>query len=90
MREADTVRRVTAELNAVAARRTAPARSDRKSAVVNDTVVITGIGMVTALGNTRESTWERMLAGECGIRPAELFDTEGYRSRLAAEVHTSD
>ena len=27
-----------------------------------------------------------MLAGECGIRPATLFDTEGYRSRIAAEV----
>jgi 3-oxoacyl-[acyl-carrier-protein] synthase II len=57
--------------------------------VVNDTVVITGIGMVTALGNTRESTWEHMLAGQCGIQQAELFDTEGYRSRLAAEVDTS-
>jgi 3-oxoacyl-[acyl-carrier-protein] synthase II len=56
--------------------------------VVNHTVVITGIGMVTALGNTRETTWERMVAGECGIRPAQLFDTVGYRSRLAAEVDT--
>ena len=85
-REAETVRRVAAELNAVAARRAAPARSDRRRAVVNDTVVITGIGLVTALGTTREETWQRMLAGECGIRHAELFDTDGYRSRVAAEV----
>ena len=27
-----------------------------------------------------------MLAGECGIRPTTVFDTEGYRSRVAAEV----
>ena len=53
---------------------------------MNDTVVITGIGMITALGNTRETTWERMVAGECGIRQTDLFDTEGYRSRLSAQV----
>lgn len=56
---------------------------------MNATVVITGIGMVTSLGHSREATWERMVAGECGIRPAELFDTTGYRSRLAAEVQTN-
>ncbi len=49
-------------------------------------VAITGIGLVTALGATREETWRRMLAGECGIRAATVFDTDGYRSRVAAEV----
>ena len=49
-------------------------------------VVITGIGLVTALGATREESWRRMLAGECGVRPTTVFDTEGYRSRVAAEV----
>ena len=57
---------------------------------MNDTVVITGIGMVTSLGNTRESTWAHMLAGDCGIRRAELFDTEGYRSRLSDYVNQRD
>jgi len=49
-------------------------------------VAITGIGLVTALGATREESWRRMLAGECGVRPTTVFDTAGYRSRVAAEV----
>jgi 3-oxoacyl-[acyl-carrier-protein] synthase II len=53
---------------------------------MNRRVVVTGIGLVTALGATREESWRRMLAGECGIRPATVFDTTGHRSRVAAEV----
>jgi 3-oxoacyl-[acyl-carrier-protein] synthase II len=49
-------------------------------------IAITGIGLVTALGTTREESWRRMLEGECGIRPTTVLDTEGYRSRVAAEV----
>jgi len=49
-------------------------------------IAITGVGLVTALGATRDETWRRMLAGECGIRPATVFNTDGYRSRVAAEV----
>jgi 3-oxoacyl-[acyl-carrier-protein] synthase II len=49
-------------------------------------VAIVGIGLVTALGAGREETWRRMLAGACGIEPATVLDTEGYRCRLAAEV----
>jgi len=49
-------------------------------------VAITGVGLVTALGTTREESWRRMLAGECGIRATTVFDTDGYRSRVAAEV----
>ena len=53
-------------------------------------VAITGIGLVTALGSTREQTWRRMVAGECGVRPVTLFDAAGYRSQIAAEVATSE
>ncbi len=49
-------------------------------------IAITGIGLVTALGATREDSWRRLVAGACGIRPVTVFETEGYRSRVAAEV----
>lgn len=49
-------------------------------------VVITGIGIVSALGPTRESTWSRMLEGACGIGPLTTFPTAGYRSQIGAEV----
>ena len=49
-------------------------------------IAITGIGLVTALGSTREETWDRLVGGECGVRPVTVFDTDGYRSRVAAEV----
>jgi 3-oxoacyl-[acyl-carrier-protein] synthase II len=49
-------------------------------------VAITGIGLISALGSSREAVWEHMIAGLCGIRPVTLFDTTGFRSRIAAEV----
>jgi 3-oxoacyl-[acyl-carrier-protein] synthase II len=53
-------------------------------------IAVTGIGLVTALGSTREDNWTRLLAGDCGIGPATVFDVEGYRSRIAAEVAMDD
>jgi 3-oxoacyl-[acyl-carrier-protein] synthase II len=49
-------------------------------------VAITGIGLITALGATREACWDALLAGACGVRPMTAFDAAGYRSRVAAEV----
>jgi 3-oxoacyl-[acyl-carrier-protein] synthase II len=49
-------------------------------------VAITGIGLVTGLGATREETWQGLMAGRCAVRPVTIFDTAGYRSRVAAEV----
>jgi 3-oxoacyl-[acyl-carrier-protein] synthase II len=53
-------------------------------------VAITGIGLVSGLGTTREETWRRLVAGECGVKPLTLFNSEGHRSRMAAEVATAD
>ena len=49
-------------------------------------VAITGIGLVTGLGASREATWQGLMAGRCAVRPVTAFETEGYRSRVAAEV----
>jgi 3-oxoacyl-[acyl-carrier-protein] synthase II len=47
---------------------------------------ITGIGLLTALGPDRETTWRRLSKGETGIGPLTLFDTSGFRTHLAAQV----
>lgn len=52
-------------------------------------VAITGVGVVSALGLTREETWARMVEGACGIRPVSVFDASGFRSRIAGEVAVS-
>jgi 3-oxoacyl-[acyl-carrier-protein] synthase II len=49
-------------------------------------VAVTGLGAVTPIGEDVESTWESMLLGRSGVGPISLFDTEGYRTTIAAEV----
>ena len=56
----------------------------------NRRVVVTGIGAVTPLGNNAEETWEGMKSGKNGIGPITLFDTEGFKAKLAAEVKGFD
>ena len=53
-------------------------------------VVVTGMGMVTALGNDVASTWEGLLAGRSGIRTIESFDPSRLTVRIAAEVQGFD
>jgi 3-oxoacyl-[acyl-carrier-protein] synthase II len=53
-------------------------------------VVITGIGMVSPIGNNREDSWAALLAGKSGTGLIQAFDTEGYSVRIAAEVKDFD
>src|SRR5919109_4825135 len=53
-------------------------------------VVITGVGMVTPLGNDPESTWENLVAGESGAGPITHFDTSDYSVRFACEAKDFD
>lgn len=53
-------------------------------------VVITGLGMITPVGNGVESTWSAMLDGKSGGALITAFDTEGYASRIGAEIKDFD
>ncbi|PIZ31469.1 MAG: beta-ketoacyl-[acyl-carrier-protein] synthase II [Alphaproteobacteria bacterium CG_4_10_14_0_8_um_filter_53_9] len=52
--------------------------------------VITGIGLVTPLGNTTATTWEALLAGRSGIGSITRFDAADYPSSIAGEVKDFD
>ena len=53
-------------------------------------VVITGMGAITPIGNNVEETWEGIKNKKCGIDKITLFDTEGFKTSLAAEVKNID
>ena len=53
-------------------------------------VVITGIGLVTAIGTGRETFWRRLLDGESGVSPVTAFDTSRYPVHNGAEVRDFD
>ncbi len=49
-------------------------------------VVISGLGPLSAIGHGIEPTWEAMCAGRTGIGPLQAFDPGGYDCHIAAEV----
>ncbi len=53
-------------------------------------VVLTGIGLVSALGLDTESTWSGLLQGKSGVDPITHFDASDFSSRIAAEVKDLD
>ena len=53
-------------------------------------VVVTGLGMVSPVGNDVPSSWEAMLAGRSGIAPITRFDASGLGCRIAGEVRNFD
>lgn len=53
-------------------------------------VVVTGIGAVTPLGNNAADTWQSMKKGRNGIAPITYFDTEKFKTKLAAQVKEFD
>lgn len=53
-------------------------------------VVVTGMGMINALGNDKETSFKAMCEGKCGIGQITLFDASAYSVQIAAEVKDFD
>ncbi len=53
-------------------------------------VVVTGMGIISPIGNTISSFWDNLTAGNVGIDPITKFDTTDYKVKLAAEVRDFD
>jgi 3-oxoacyl-[acyl-carrier-protein] synthase II len=53
-------------------------------------IVVTGMGVISALGNDVASTWDGLVAGRSGIRRIEAFDPSRVDSQVAGEVRDFD
>jgi 3-oxoacyl-[acyl-carrier-protein] synthase II len=53
-------------------------------------VVITGLGIVSPVGNTVAAAWDNLVAGRSGITRITHFDPEGFASKVAGEVKDFD
>lgn len=49
-------------------------------------VVITGMGMISPVGNNVEESWSSLVAGKTGIGPITNFDTTGFDTTIGGEV----
>ena len=53
-------------------------------------VVITGLGLISPVGNTVEEGWQNIIAGVSGIAPVTRFDTSTFPVKFAGEVKNLD
>ncbi|SEF93023.1 beta-ketoacyl-ACP synthase II [Marinobacterium lutimaris] len=53
-------------------------------------VVVTGLGLLTPVGNTVKATWDSILAGKSGAADIEHFDVSQYATRFSASVKDFD
>nr|WP_319489680.1 beta-ketoacyl-ACP synthase II [uncultured Caproiciproducens sp.] len=53
-------------------------------------VVITGLGVISPVGNTVEAFWDALINGRCGIDFITKFDTTDFKVKIAAEVKGFD
>ena len=53
-------------------------------------VVVTGLGLVTPVGNSVDESWANIVAGKSGITPIEHFDTSGFNTRFSGSIKNFD
>ncbi len=53
-------------------------------------VVVTGLGLVSPVGNTVDSTWKALVAGKSGIAPITKFDASEFTTRFSGSVKDFD
>ena len=53
-------------------------------------VVVTGVGLICAVGHTSEEVWRNLLAGQSGVARITLFDPSQHACQIAAEVKNFD
>lgn len=53
-------------------------------------VVVTGLGLITPLGNSVKDSWDGILAGKSGIAPIEHFDTTGFTTQFGGSIKGFD
>jgi 3-oxoacyl-[acyl-carrier-protein] synthase II len=57
---------------------------------MNRRVVVTGMGVVSPIGNALEEFWSNLIAGKSGAAPITYFDTTHFRTKFACEVKNFD
>lgn len=53
-------------------------------------VVVTGLGVISPVGNDVAAFWQSLIEGKCAIGPITAFDTAEYKVKIAAEVKDFD
>ena len=49
-------------------------------------VVVTGLGALTPIGNTKDEFWEGLISGKSGAAPITYYDTEKFKTKFACEL----
>jgi beta-ketoacyl-acyl-carrier-protein synthase II len=53
-------------------------------------VVVTGLGVISPVGNDKDAAWSSLVNGRSGLAPITYFDTEPYEAKVAGEVRDFD
>ena len=53
-------------------------------------VVVTGVGVISPVGNDKDTAWSNLVNGVSGLGPITYFDTEPYEAKVAGEVKGFD